>query len=71
MKAGIVGPGAVGAATAMAIVLRARVRELVPVITLSGSDPRRRVESAVDEPARRSRRAAHVGRPEDVLFQSP
>jgi L-lactate dehydrogenase len=29
MKVGIVGIGAVGAATAMAIVLRARVRELI------------------------------------------
>jgi malate/lactate dehydrogenase len=29
MKVGIVGIGAVGAATAMAVVLRARVRELI------------------------------------------
>ena len=43
MKLGIIGVGAVGAATAMAVVLRARVRELVlnrqgPVARPSGCD---------------------------------
>lgn len=43
MKLGIIGVGAVGAATAMAVVLRARVRELVlirqgPVARPGGRD---------------------------------
>jgi hypothetical protein len=41
MKLGIIGVGAVGAATAMAVVLRARVRELVLRSTRTGRAPGR------------------------------
>ena len=50
MKVGIVGIGAVGAATAMAIVLRARVRELILI-------NRNRARPDVKNPATGSRAA--------------